>query len=71
MFMLARRSVPCLATIGVLLLGATGCGGGVPSTGESLKALPEDSAKHKTMAEGYKKKFQQPKDQAKVKGSGP
>jgi hypothetical protein len=69
--MLARRIVPCLATIGFLLLGATGCGGGVPTTGESLRTLPENSTKQKTMAEGYQKKFAQPKGGAKLKQSGP
>jgi hypothetical protein len=69
--MLARRCVPCLATIASLLLGVTGCGGGVPTTGESLKSLPEDSGRQKKMADGYKQKFAQPKGEGKVKGSGP
>ena len=69
--MLARRRVPCLATIGFLLLGVTGCGGGVPTTGESLKKpLPDVSARRKTMAEGYMAKMPQ-KGQAKVKNQNP
>jgi hypothetical protein len=70
--MRVRRSVPCLATIGFLLLGAAGCGGGVPSTGESLKTLPDDSARRKTMAEGYMKKTPIGQRNAeKVKGPQP
>jgi len=56
-----------VATIGFLLLGATGCGGGAPSTGESLKQAPDTEARGKEMAEGYMKKAaaQQAQDKAK------
>jgi hypothetical protein len=54
--MLCRRTVPSLVVIGSLLLGVTGCGGGAPSTGESLKQAPDTEARGKQMAEGYAKK---------------
>ena len=52
----ARRSVPCLAVIGCFLLGVIGCGGSVPTTGESLNEAPDTAARGKSMAEGYMKK---------------
>jgi hypothetical protein len=70
MIMLARRRVACLATIGSLLLGLTGCGGGVPTTGESIKAGSNTAAKQKTMLEGYLQK-KGVKGQPKLKGSEP
>jgi hypothetical protein len=54
--MLCRRTVPSLVVIGSLLLGVTGCGGGAPSTGESLKQAPDTEARGKQMADGYMKK---------------
>ena len=43
----------CVAAIGFLWLGVTGCGGGVPSTGESLKgAGPDFAVKRKEYGAG-------------------
>ena len=69
--MLHRRGVTCLAVIGSLLLGVTGCGGGVPTTGETLKERPDNSVKQKTMLEGYMNKVGIKKGRAEVKKSGP
>jgi hypothetical protein len=65
--MLFRRRVPCFVVIGILMLGATGCGGGVPTTGDSLKEAPDTAARGKAMADGYMKKAASQKGQDRVK----
>jgi hypothetical protein len=54
--MLSHRAVPCFVVIGSLLLGVPGCGGGAPSTGETIKQAPDTEARGKEMADGYMKK---------------
>jgi hypothetical protein len=54
--MAVRRKATCLTVLGFILLGSAGCGGGVPTTGESLKQAPDTAARGKDMADGYKKK---------------
>jgi hypothetical protein len=63
------RTVGCLAVIGSLLLGVTGCGGSVPATGETLDLTqrPEVAAAGKQMVKEYMEKGPQPKGRAKVK----
>jgi len=69
--MLSRHTVPCLVVIGFLLLGVTGCGGGAPSTGESLKQAPDTVAKGKDMAERYMKRSAETAKAIKNKGRTP
>jgi hypothetical protein len=62
-----RRRVCGLAAIGFLWLGVTGCGGGVPSTGQSVN-VSEDPASTKTKKSNLdelKSKMAMPKGQAK------
>ena len=54
--MAAHRRATCLMVIGFLLLGTAGCGGGVPTTGDTLKGAPDTAARGKEMADGYMKK---------------
>ncbi len=59
----------CLAVIGSLLLGVTGCGGGVPTTGETvdLRRRPEVVEAGKKMINEFMEKGPQPKGRAKAK----
>jgi hypothetical protein len=69
--MMSRHKVPCLATIGFLLLGMIGCGGGVPATGESLKEGPDTAARGKAMADGYMAKAGMRKGEDRAKTPAP
>jgi hypothetical protein len=69
--MLLRCRVSCLAMIVFLLLGMIGCGGGVPTTGDSLKEGPDTAARGKSMADGYMAKAGMRKGEDRAKTTAP
>jgi hypothetical protein len=66
--MRSRRGVLCLvALIGFSSLGAAGCGGGVPTTGDTVNVQKGDVERRNAMVEGYKNNMAPPKAAAKAK----
>ena len=69
--MLLVRRVSMLAAIVVFSIGVAGCGGGVPSTGETVNVQKGDVERRNAMVEGYQKNMPPPKAVAKTTKSKP
>jgi hypothetical protein len=67
------RSVGCLAVIGSLLVGVTGCGGSMPATGETLdlKQRPEVAAAGKQMVKRGRNPKVVPRSKSKYRSRWP